>query len=82
MKNLKTQLAVLVLSSLCLFTGAYAQVIPVGDATTLMKASSLQGQPATSGPIVQEQEAEKPPSYSVRYTFTGERTEQFPMAPA
>jgi uncharacterized repeat protein (TIGR03803 family) len=35
MKNLKMQLAVVLLSTLCLFTGAYGQVIPSGDAATL-----------------------------------------------
>ena len=35
MKNLKMQLAVVFLSTLCLFTGAYGQVIPSGDAATL-----------------------------------------------
>ncbi len=35
MKNLKTQLAALLLSTLCSFTGAYGQVIPRGDAATL-----------------------------------------------
>jgi len=68
---MKTPLAVFLLSTLCLFAGAYAQVIPGGDAATLRKASTLQRQPATSGPIVQEQEAEKPPNYTVLYTFSG-----------
>jgi len=70
-KNLKTQLAVLVLFLLCLFTGAYGQSIPGGHGATPGKASPVQNQPATSGPIVQEQEATKPPTYTVLYTFTG-----------
>ncbi|MGO9540264.1 MAG: choice-of-anchor tandem repeat GloVer-containing protein [Terriglobales bacterium] len=71
MKNLKTQLAVLVLFVLCLFTGAYGQSIPGGHGATLGKASPLQSRPATSGPIVQEREPTKPPTYTVLYTFTG-----------
>jgi uncharacterized repeat protein (TIGR03803 family) len=65
MKNLKTQLAVVLLSTLCLFTGAHGQVIPG------KKASPVQSQPATSRPIVQEQDAENLPTYTVLYTFTG-----------
>lgn len=53
------------------FTGAYGQVIAGGDAATLRKASPLQSQPATSGSVVQEQDAGAPPSYSILYTFTG-----------
>jgi hypothetical protein len=34
MKNLKTQLAVLLLSTVCLLTGAYAQLTPSADAYT------------------------------------------------
>jgi hypothetical protein len=34
MKNLKTQLAVLLFSTLCLLTGAYGQLTPTGDAYT------------------------------------------------
>ncbi len=34
MTNLKTQLAVLLLSTLCLLTGAYAQITPLGDSYT------------------------------------------------
>jgi uncharacterized repeat protein (TIGR03803 family) len=71
MKRLKAQLTVLLLSTLCLFTGAYGQIIPGGDAATLRKASPVQRQPATSEPIVPEQEAAKPPDYTVLYTFTG-----------
>jgi hypothetical protein len=40
MKNLKTQLAVLLLSALCLLTGAYAQITPLGDSYTNTAASS------------------------------------------
>src|SRR5580698_3163631 len=69
--NLKTQLAVLVLFLLCLFTGAYGQFIPGGHGANLGKASPVQSQPATSGPIVQEHEAAKPPTYTVLYAFTG-----------
>jgi len=71
MNNLKTPLAVFLLSTLFLFTGAYGQVIPGGNAATLRKASPVQRQPAISGPIVQEQEAAKLPTYTVLYTFTG-----------
>jgi len=71
MKNSKTHLAVLLLSTLGLFTGAYGQVIPRGDAATLNQVRPTQNQPATSGPMVQEQE-------TVLYTFTGLADGGFP----
>jgi uncharacterized repeat protein (TIGR03803 family) len=65
MKNVKTQLAVLLLSTLCWFTVAYGQVIPG------RKANLLQRQRATSRPIAQEQDAANLPNFTVLYTFTG-----------
>src|ERR1700678_2321951 len=64
MKNLKTQLAVVLLSTVCLFTVAYGQVIPRRDVAIRHKATSVQSQSAKSGPMVQEQE-------TVLYSFTG-----------
>jgi hypothetical protein len=52
MKNLKTQLAVLLLSTLCSFTGAYAGSTPSADVPTLKEASPVQSYAAVSGPIV------------------------------
>ncbi|MGA9475079.1 MAG: choice-of-anchor tandem repeat GloVer-containing protein, partial [Terriglobales bacterium] len=64
MKNFKTQLAVLLLATLCLLTVAYGQVIPRRDMATRSKAKPVQSQSAKSGPMVQEQE-------TVLYSFTG-----------
>jgi hypothetical protein len=52
MKNLKTQLAVLLLSALCSFTGAYAGSTPSADVPTIKEASAVQSYAAVSGPIV------------------------------
>jgi uncharacterized repeat protein (TIGR03803 family) len=71
MKNLKKQLAARLLSTLCLFSGAYGQIRPSVDAATLNQARPTQSQPATSGPIAQEQE-------TVLYTFTGLADGGFP----
>jgi uncharacterized repeat protein (TIGR03803 family) len=64
MKNLKTQFAVLLLSTLCSFTVAYGQVIPRRDIATRNQVRPVQSQFAKLGPTVQEQE-------SVLYSFTG-----------
>jgi hypothetical protein len=64
MKDLKTQLAVLLLSTLCLLTVGYGQVIAGSDVATREKARPVQSQSAKSGPMVQEQE-------TVLYSFTG-----------
>jgi uncharacterized repeat protein (TIGR03803 family) len=73
MKNLTTQLRLASLLSLILLacTAVYGQIIPSGDAASPRKASPVQRHLATSGPIVQEQEATKSPTYTVLYTFTG-----------
>ena len=71
MKNLKTQVGILLLSTLCLFSGAYGQVTPGGSAATPKKTIPVQSQPATSGRMVQEQAPAKSAVYSVVYTFTG-----------
>jgi|HubBroStandDraft_6_1064221.scaffolds.fasta_scaffold00165_7 uncharacterized repeat protein (TIGR03803 family) len=68
-----------VLSILCLFTGAYGQVIPISGAATLKEASSVQSQPATSGRVFQEQEAAQPPTYTVLYTFKGRTDGAVPL---
>ena len=64
MKNLKAQLAALLLSTLCLFTVANGQVIPRRDVATRNQARPVQSQSAKSEPMVQEQE-------TVLYSFTG-----------
>jgi uncharacterized repeat protein (TIGR03803 family) len=64
MKRLKTQLAALLLSTLCLLTAGYGQVIAGRDAATRNKAKPVHSQAAKSGPMVQEQE-------TVLYSFTG-----------
>src|ERR1700722_1545565 len=64
MKNLKTQLAVALLSTVCLFTFAYGQAIPRRDFATRNQARPLHSQSAKSGPMAQEQE-------TVLYSFTG-----------
>jgi len=64
MKSLKTQLAVVLLSTVCLFTVAYGQVIPRRDLATRNQVRPVQSQSAKSEPMVQEQE-------TVLYSFTG-----------
>ena len=51
-KNLKSQLAVLLLSTLCTFTGAYGATNPGTDVPTLKEAGPVQSYAAVSGPIV------------------------------
>jgi len=64
MKNLKTQLALLLLATLSWFTVAYGQVIPRRYAAARNKTTPVQSLSAKSEPMVQEQE-------TVLYSFTG-----------
>jgi uncharacterized repeat protein (TIGR03803 family) len=73
MKNLKAQLAALLLSTLCLFTVANGQVIPRRDVATRNQARPVQSQSAKSEPMVQEQE-------TVLYSFTGMADGATPLA--